>query len=77
MPINIVLIDARVAVGHGETPQGEKAMGIRFIDPLNGISIDVTFAGEGLKDFLEQIKPPSTIEIAQGIPTMGFPPNVA
>lgn len=70
MPLAIHMIGAEVVVGHGNTPAGEDAMGIRFIDMQSGISVEVSFAGEGLTNFREQIKPPSKIEIAQGIPDL-------
>lgn len=66
--ISISLDDVQVGVGHGKSPAGEEAMGIRFVDPSSGIVVQVTFAGKGLKDFMNQIKPPASFEVVQALP---------
>lgn len=68
MPINIALNGVQVGVGHGETPEGDPAMGITFLDPMNGISVQVTFIGEGIDSFMAQLKRPGSIEVLQSLP---------
>lgn len=71
MSINIQLQNAEVGVGHANAPTGEKILGLRFIDPVSGISLEVTFVGDQQIDgFKGLLKRPGEIEIVQTLPAL-------
>ena len=68
MPLHITLQGVQVGVGYGETPTGESVMGLQFVDPQSGIVITCNFEGEGLKQFLKQVKPVANLKIVGTMP---------